>query len=719
MMSVGRNDPCPCGSGKKYKKCCLKKDNVFKMAEFKEEKFFRTKEQLVDAILEFLYGKLTFMDTTRLKNLFKDRLDAEADHESLDVFFHFWLAHFHTFENGLRGVEWFYEEKGKQLDSGARTVLERWRTIAPRLLQAVDREENGIWVEDGFTGDRHYMPYCETLQVVAPWSSTFSLLEPLDDKWYVTGVSTWQGPEAFETTRQKINELMETTGKGYGDVVMDFYPEVLGTHLRSSALQGGDQQQTEVRNTKLLYQIIDKEELFDHLFDRDDFVVNEWDNLNGSLSWTGQWYRYEDSAAMGMVYLGEVFVQLTVKGDILEVQSWNEPKMAEIEQWLHSLSDAIELKDRKSETHQVPLTVQLASYMVRLTKEMPTYFASFAQSKVSVEDMDKKLPRFGMSLRELVQSGDKGAAELWLKQTEHANFVQVNQQHGEVEHTLDVNGMRKELGLPLSPFVTDRETRKTKVVPVETPSEKPRRNYTNEEIAILRMLEFTPETAKAFYGKDILAFFKEKTEGKSDATFRKYEMGLRIIVDYLSNHAAEGWEACDYSFWEEFLTTYYFYENFDASANQLKSVLSALKQLTKWLDGKYGLNISKDTSKAIKENEELLFDAVGFLDVHVPYLSRKYHDAALPSIQQFHQIGMTKTADGLFEVQEIKASGVSVMLMETEQKFHVALENQAVSYAHEGMLFYGTIGKGNINSWKIVGLERVYPATASPYLLSE
>ncbi|MEA1960510.1 MAG: SEC-C metal-binding domain-containing protein [Bacillota bacterium] len=21
-MKVGRNDPCPCGSGKKYKKCC-------------------------------------------------------------------------------------------------------------------------------------------------------------------------------------------------------------------------------------------------------------------------------------------------------------------------------------------------------------------------------------------------------------------------------------------------------------------------------------------------------------------------------------------------------------------------------------------------------------------------------------------------------------------------------------------------------------------------
>jgi len=25
-MDVGCNDPCPCGSGKKYKKCCLSLD---------------------------------------------------------------------------------------------------------------------------------------------------------------------------------------------------------------------------------------------------------------------------------------------------------------------------------------------------------------------------------------------------------------------------------------------------------------------------------------------------------------------------------------------------------------------------------------------------------------------------------------------------------------------------------------------------------------------
>ena len=28
---VGRNDPCPCGSGLKYKKCCLKKQQPLKV----------------------------------------------------------------------------------------------------------------------------------------------------------------------------------------------------------------------------------------------------------------------------------------------------------------------------------------------------------------------------------------------------------------------------------------------------------------------------------------------------------------------------------------------------------------------------------------------------------------------------------------------------------------------------------------------------------------
>ncbi len=31
MAGIGRNQPCPCGSGKKYKKCCYEKNNISKI----------------------------------------------------------------------------------------------------------------------------------------------------------------------------------------------------------------------------------------------------------------------------------------------------------------------------------------------------------------------------------------------------------------------------------------------------------------------------------------------------------------------------------------------------------------------------------------------------------------------------------------------------------------------------------------------------------------
>ena len=48
-VDIGRNDPCPCGSGKKYKKCCLDKDNRWKTPEereaIKQEKIREHKEK--------------------------------------------------------------------------------------------------------------------------------------------------------------------------------------------------------------------------------------------------------------------------------------------------------------------------------------------------------------------------------------------------------------------------------------------------------------------------------------------------------------------------------------------------------------------------------------------------------------------------------------------------------------------------------------------------
>ena len=56
-MKPGRNDPCPCGSGKKYKKCCLSAAFV----ETGREESIR--ERLVQELLKFF------------KKNYQDRLD--------------------------------------------------------------------------------------------------------------------------------------------------------------------------------------------------------------------------------------------------------------------------------------------------------------------------------------------------------------------------------------------------------------------------------------------------------------------------------------------------------------------------------------------------------------------------------------------------------------------------------------------------------------------
>jgi len=47
ILKVGRNDPCPCGSGEKYKNCCESKGDVFlqKMAK-KQAKEDKKKKKL-------------------------------------------------------------------------------------------------------------------------------------------------------------------------------------------------------------------------------------------------------------------------------------------------------------------------------------------------------------------------------------------------------------------------------------------------------------------------------------------------------------------------------------------------------------------------------------------------------------------------------------------------------------------------------------------------
>ena len=80
MTAVGRNDPCPCGSGKKYKKCCLAADEAASRERAREH---RIRDSALAQLLDFSDEPEFDDDHDVAEMLFwADRLDGLSDAEA-------------------------------------------------------------------------------------------------------------------------------------------------------------------------------------------------------------------------------------------------------------------------------------------------------------------------------------------------------------------------------------------------------------------------------------------------------------------------------------------------------------------------------------------------------------------------------------------------------------------------------------------------------------
>jgi hypothetical protein len=77
LQKIGRNDPCPCGSGKKYKHCCLQSSTL--AINNTNRDIFHDEDQLFDGLEvqttnEDYHKILEQIDSNRLKEFSAPRL---------------------------------------------------------------------------------------------------------------------------------------------------------------------------------------------------------------------------------------------------------------------------------------------------------------------------------------------------------------------------------------------------------------------------------------------------------------------------------------------------------------------------------------------------------------------------------------------------------------------------------------------------------------------
>ena len=147
MPRTGRNDPCPCGSGTKYKNCCLSRDRGRRIRQSARR---RDEQTTTDKLVAFAQGPGLRRQMIVASNLF---WNGSYGHEALDALdgqevarFLEWYVHDYRLEQSRkRAIDLFLEESGPNLLPLEREQVLLWRESCVSLYRVQGSREEGVF----------------------------------------------------------------------------------------------------------------------------------------------------------------------------------------------------------------------------------------------------------------------------------------------------------------------------------------------------------------------------------------------------------------------------------------------------------------------------------------------------------------------------------------------------------------------------------------------
>lgn len=178
--AIGRNEPCPCGSGKKYKKCCGAKEAV-SITHVIENEIDDLQKKLLHFALNH-YEDEVFIGFEE----YQDYFDIEEDErEFYEFVYTIWYSLFYALEDGDTILEKFIaSESGKIKRPRLKQVLQSWteaRTIAGEITNV---DNNLLTVMDGFSSQQFETVVTKTQRSFEKGSFFIGVLLPFDQKYF-------------------------------------------------------------------------------------------------------------------------------------------------------------------------------------------------------------------------------------------------------------------------------------------------------------------------------------------------------------------------------------------------------------------------------------------------------------------------------------------------------------------------------------------------------
>ncbi|MHA6482141.1 YecA family protein [Paenibacillus sp. strain BS8-2] len=389
---AGRNDPCPCGSGKKYKQCCLVKQSEDQSRQVKERQFFDRKYKLTRDFYSFLAqkngGEWTF--DHQKYNLFDSSMgNLKEGFGNMREFF------FREYDNGMRGIDCFLEERGKRYSGEEREMLERWRSMKISCFQMVDLYEHGTVIEDIWSGERYHMPYCETMVKLPPWSVAAGMIEPFFDDWCIHGAMMWGHPNVKTRVLDRVRELQEeairTSGRTLppSDIIAGNYSDMINMCHRVEKEYGGRNERINDTSEQVYvtrkYACENFKLLADMLLDKEDqfilvpganpvqekFVISRAEKLDAIFDMipADRWKRL----GLDEIQISYDLGRIEIEQQIVTVVGWWNDEMESMLDLLDSeMACAVGLTiiDEQRESHQLPKNLVFKGCNIITDKEL-------------------------------------------------------------------------------------------------------------------------------------------------------------------------------------------------------------------------------------------------------------------------------------------------------------------------------------------------------------
>ncbi|MDF2682465.1 MAG: hypothetical protein K0R47_3655 [Brevibacillus sp.] len=673
-MSVGRNELCPCGSGKKYKKCCGVVTPITELRSRHEQKLQKEYAGWIERLNHFVGANVTSEVISEARSLFAEEIGLSEE----SVVRPEWAAHFFNWcvldvkTGGSTLLENYVKQHGRRMEPDLRRAFAR---LHLNVYEVMEADRDVLTVQQPISHETHYLLRSNNLQV-EPGQVIVGRLLNLGLRDMLFSGSIILQPHVKQPILEWLKEHPEV-----GDAANDTAKRVYTTDLYRFIVQFGDNGSDEVKSADALlrrsYAIANRNKLIKEMEATRSFELKRKDATNEIWVYATRKEEHLFPALKGaLLELYEVQAEVLIQDDKIMLEGY-EPQLDEVADLLqlHPLQGEEEIRVLSS-------TGSKLSKGTLFITSQPTLPPKVLQWAVQTYFAEKWLVTPHEALDEL--------APILVAASDNADL------NGKLQSLMEQMEQDNKLGQGLARFIRMDMLR-------------PRLALENKDLHVNNLLrrpliEGLPESVYTVHPErlaDMSRFVQEMTEGKSEATVKKYDEVMNNFRSFVRGAfgPAYTWDQMRKEDLVYFLV-HDIYARTDATTKTLATnLLSVLTAFFKWLDKQGVAGLHSETQPLLAELKETLPEAYRLRGV-------------LEKEANQHLYGNTNSLTQLAEE--------TILLLEPDkngwiakrsngEKIKLSLETEAGQVLTSDWLIAGLFGQTEDGSWKVYGTPELYP----------